>query len=103
MQFEPSNRVQYFSGQWCEDGAEREGVRRALRAVWGAVLACPSRDVRQSADLADALAYLTTKMSRPVGMAALRRALDLPDPALRFQAARAAYEQMARRLGLLAT
>lgn len=102
MEFERENRVQHFSGAWVQEGAEREGVRLALRALWDAVLRCPSVDMSHCTNVADALEYLATKTTRRACLSDFAKALAMADPVQRFQSARAAYEAICRRLGQLA-
>ena len=95
----PYRNVPHF-GIWAEETAYHYGIRDAMAVLAEAAECCFDDDVRQRPDLTRALDYLARETSRAVYVRRFRKALDEPNPAIRFQAARDAHRALARRIGL---
>ena len=94
----PYGRVQHF-GLWAAESADRYGKRDAVAILADAAGRCFDEDMRQQRELLDALDYLARMTSCPVYVSRFRKALDEPNPAVRFRAAGDAYRALARRIG----
>jgi carbohydrate-binding DOMON domain-containing protein len=90
--------VPYF-GVWADETADFYGKRDAMAVLAEAAGRCFDDDVRQRQELVHALEYLTRETSRAVYVARFRKALDEPNPVIRFRAANDAYKALARRIG----
>jgi hypothetical protein len=86
----PYRKVTYF-GLWADDTADDYGKRDAMAILADAARRCFDEDMRQRQELQNALDYLARATSRAVYLNRFRKALDEPDPAVRFRAARDAY------------
>ena len=95
-------RVQYFNGAWFDEAAERMIVKKALAALWDAVLRCRDELLTESANIRDAAQTARDNCSRPELVDAFMRTFDIADPRIRFQEARLAYHQIFKCLGQMA-
>lgn len=98
MGYERKTTVQYFSGEWVKALDEKEAITRAMGELHFIVMKCADFDMRDRSELAAALDYLAEHMSRAACLRDFRKALDLVDPAQRWQAARRAYNVICDRL-----
>jgi hypothetical protein len=94
----PYRKVPYF-GIWAEETADQYGKRDAMAVLADAAGCCFDDDVRQRQELLRALDYLARETSRAVYVRRFRKALDEPNPVMRFRAANDAYKALARRIG----
>jgi hypothetical protein len=94
----PYRKVPYFS-IWAEETADLYGKRDAMAVLADAAGRCFDDDVRQRPELRRALEYLARETSRAVYINRYRKALDEPNPVIRFRAAGDAYRALARRIG----
>ena len=92
------SRVQYF-GLWASESADEYGKRDAMAILADAAGRCIDDDMRQRREVLDALEYLARVTSRAVYVNRFRKALDEPNPAVRFRAAGDAYRALQRRIG----
>jgi hypothetical protein len=90
--------VPYF-GIWAEETADHYGKRDAVAVLADAAGSCFDDDVRRRPELLRALEYLARETSRAVYVNRFRKALDEPNPVIRFQAANDACKALARRIG----
>lgn len=95
----PYWKVPYF-GLWAEESADHYGKRDAMAVLADAAGCCFDDDVRQRPELRHALEYLARETSRTVYVSRFRKALDEPNPVIRFQAANDAWRALARHTGL---
>lgn len=91
-------KVQYF-GLWAEETADQYGKRDAMAILADAAGRCFDEDMRQRRELLDALEYLAQVTSRAVYVNRFKKALEEPNPAIRFRAAGDAYKALQRRIG----
>jgi hypothetical protein len=94
----PYQKVTYF-GLWAEETADDYGKRDAMAILADAAGRCYDQDMRQRQELRDALDYLARVTSRAVYINRFRKALEEPNPAVRFRAAGDAYRALLRRMG----
>jgi hypothetical protein len=92
-------KVPYF-GIWAEETADQYGKRDAMAVLADAAGCCFDDDVRLRLELQRALEYLARETSRVVYVNRFRKALDEPNPVIRFQTANNACRALARRIGL---
>jgi hypothetical protein len=96
----PYGRVQYF-GLWA--GPKRP-ISTASATPWRSLPMPPgvvlTRTCGSARRLRDALDYLSRETSRAVYVNRFRKALDEPNPAVRFRAAGDACKALARRMDL---
>lgn len=90
--------VGYF-GLWAEERADTLGIRDALDVLADAVGRCTLDDQRRQQDVQDALSYLSARSDRVVYVNRFKKALDEPDPIVRFRAAADALKALRRRIG----
>jgi hypothetical protein len=95
----PYRKVAYF-GLWAEETADQYRKRDAMGVLADAAGCCFDDDVRQRPELLRALDYLARETSRAVYVRRFQKALDEPNPVIRFQAANDAWRALARRIGL---
>lgn len=99
IKFEPSNRVQWFSGDHFEEGAESVGRVKALAVILNTLKQSPNRDMRQDELTLAAVAYLRGILSDKPWLADnFMKALSADNPEQRFNEARIAYENLAKGL-----
>jgi uncharacterized protein (DUF4415 family) len=94
----PYRKVPYL-GIWADETADQYGKRDAMAVLADAAGCCFDDDVRQRPELGRALAYLARETSRAVYVNRFRKALEEPNPVIRFRAAGDAYRALARRIG----
>lgn len=94
----PYKGVQHF-GIWAAETADLYGTRDAVNVLAEAVGLCFDDDVRQRRDVLDALEYLARIDNRPVAVRRFRKALDEPNPVVRFRAAGEAVRVLQRHAG----
>lgn len=99
MPLKTLSRVQYFNGPWFDDWQEKQEVRLALLALWDGVLRCREELITDSANFADALQTVRENIHRRELVDAFLRTFELPDPRLRFQEAKLAYQRIVKCLG----
>lgn len=92
-------RVAHF-GLWAEVAADRYGDRDAWNVLCDAIRRCTTEDLRDAAQVSDALAWFEKKLSRPRPVKDFRQALEIVDPVQRFFAAQAALKTLGRNAGL---
>jgi hypothetical protein len=90
--------VPYF-GIWAEETANHYGKRAAMEVLADAAGCCFDDDVRQRPELLRAIDYLARETTRAVYVRRFRKALDEPNPVMRFRAANDACKALARRIG----
>lgn len=81
--------VAYF-GQWADETADLYGRRDALAVLQHALETCAEADP-MTAELAQAIAYLSVQATRPAIVARFLKALQVPEPGQRLAEAQAAY------------
>ena len=86
----PYRKVPYF-GIWAEETADQYGKRDAMAVLADAAGCCFDDDVRPRPELRRTLEYLARETSRAVYVNRFRKALDEPNPVLRFQGANDAW------------
>jgi hypothetical protein len=96
----PYRKVLYF-GIWAEESADQYGKRDAMAVLAEPAGCCFDDDVRQRPELLRAINYLARETSRAVYVNRFRKALDEPNPVMRFRAANDARKALARRIGLV--
>jgi hypothetical protein len=94
----PYKGVQYF-GLWATETADRYGIRDAMDILADAAGRCFDEDMRERRELRDALEYLSRETGHTVYVNRFRKALDEPNPAIRFRAAGDACKALQRRIG----
>ena len=85
-------------GLWAEDSADAYGKRDAMAILADAAGRCFDEDMRPRREVQNALDYLARVTSRAVYVNRFRKALDEPNPVVRFRAAGDAYNALLRRL-----
>jgi hypothetical protein len=93
----PYQKVAYF-GLWAEESADEYGKRDAMAILADAAGRCVDDDMRQRQEVLDAIEYLARVTNCPVDLNRFRKALDEPNPSVRFRAAGEAYKALQRRL-----
>lgn len=91
--------VRYF-GLWAEEVADTYGIRDALNVLADAVGRCTIDDQRKRKDVKDALVFLSKRADRSVYVRRFSKALDEPDPVIRFRAANDALKALSRRINV---
>ncbi|WP_208249023.1 hypothetical protein WGT02_03785 [Rhizobium sp. T1470] len=89
-----NDKVAYF-GVWADAAGDYRLRREALRLCIEAACRCFDQDMRASKDTQAALSYLGESIAR-AGVLSFRKALELPDPYEREQAAQQACASIAR-------
>jgi len=87
-------------GLWAEETADQKADRDAWAILCDAARRCATEDMRDVAEVVDALAWFEGRMVRTVAPRKFRLALDLADPTQRYFAARDALALLARHAGL---
>lgn len=94
----PYRGVAYF-GTWATETADDYGQRDAATVLAGAVECCADEDMREDREVRAALSYLA-RLGHDKRARLFRKALDVPTPAERRQAAGQALNAIYDSLGL---
>lgn len=82
-------------GLWAEQGAHKRGDADAWAILCHAVRRCTLDDMRENADVHDALAWFEKRLARPRPVADFRKALHIVDLTQRWMA----IDDAVRRIG----
>lgn len=87
-------------GLWAEETADQKGDRDAWAILCDAARRCTTEDMREAAEVAEALEWFESRMVRQAAPRNFRNALDLSDPTQRYFALRDALILLAKHAGL---